>query len=189
MAILKKAEAKIQYVPNETNDLTIQAPQWEELPDDYGDPRVWIEIDELTEDGEFFYMHGRSNILEGSEINVAYRHNKDKTQIKPDGTFDFKIDYEYLEDTEFVIEFKPSNYQWNEIEEAYGKKGQKLVGNLVTTSRFSTDVQYVEKRIPWEGNKDEPKDESKRSNQKTKIRPMKMSKLKKKQTTVNKQMT
>ena len=50
------------------------------LPEDYGDPRVWIEIEELTEDGEFFYMHGRSNILEGSELRVSYGlWNSDKT--------------------------------------------------------------------------------------------------------------
>lgn len=152
--ILKKAEVSVHYEPNGKNDLVFQAPEWDELPDDYGEPRVWIEVDELTEDGEFFYMHGHSNILEGSEIRVAYRYNKDKTLVKPDGTFDFKIDYEYLEDEDFVIEFKPSDYQWNEIEEAYGKKGQKLVGNLVKSSQFSSDVQYVEKRIPWDSKKE-----------------------------------
>ncbi len=152
--ILKKAEVKVFYEPNGDNSLVFKAPEWNELPEDYGDPRVWIEIDELTEDGEFFYMHGSSNLLEGSEIRVAYRYNKDKTYVKPDGTFDFKIDYEYLEDEDFVIEFKPSDYQWNEIEEAYGKKGQKLVGNLVKSSQFSSDVQYVEKRIPWDSKKE-----------------------------------
>lgn len=148
--ILKKAEVNIAYVPGETNNLTIAAPEWYDLPEDYGDPRVWIEIEEITEDGEFFYVHGRSNILEGSEIKVEYKYNRDKTQVKPDGSFDFKFDYEYLEDREIVITFDPSSWQWNEIEEAYGSTGQKLIGNLVVSDKYNTDKQYIEKRIPWD---------------------------------------
>lgn len=148
--VMNKAEVRIPYEANGANDLVIKAPVWEELPEDYGDPRVWIEVDEITEDGEFFYLHGRSNILEGSVMEVSYGWNSDKTSVNPDGTFDFKLDYEYLEDKDFVIEFRPSGIQWNEIEEAYGKKGQKLVGNLAKNQKYSTDVQYVEKVIPWE---------------------------------------
>ena len=97
-------------------------------------------------------MHGRSNILEGSELRVSYGlWNSDKTQVNPDGTFDFKIDYEYLEDKEFVIKFEPYGLQWNEIEEAYGKNGQKLVGNLVATQKSNTDKQFIEMRVPWDG--------------------------------------
>jgi hypothetical protein len=150
--IFKKAEAKIDYIPGESSNLTFAAPDWHELPEDYGDPRVWIEIEELTEDGEFFYMQGRSNILEGSEMKVSYGWNSDKTRVNPDGSFDFKIDYEYLEDKEFVIKFEPSSLQWNEIEEAYGSNGQKLVGNLVETHQFNTDKQFIEMRVPWDGN-------------------------------------
>jgi hypothetical protein len=165
--IFKMAEAKIDYIPGESSNLTFAAPDWHELPEDYGDPRVWIEIEELTEDGEFFYMHGRSNILEGSEMKVSYGWNSDKTRVNPDGSFDFKIDYEYLEDKEFVIKFEPSSLQWNEIEEAYGSNGQKLVGNLVETHQFNTDKQFIEMHVPWDGNatggnsdKDESSDET-----------------------------
>ncbi len=42
--------------------------------------------------------------------------------------------------------------QWNEIEEAYGKNGQKLVGNLVATQKSNTDKQFIEMRVPWDGN-------------------------------------
>lgn len=148
--IMKKAEAKISYEPNGQNDLTIKAPEWYDLPEDYGDPRVWIEVDEISEDGEFFYIHGRSNILEGSEIKVKYKNNRGSTRINPDGSFDLKFDYEYLEDQDIVITFEPSGFQWNEIEEAYGASGQKLVGNLVVQDRFNKDKQYIEKRIPWD---------------------------------------
>ncbi len=148
--ILKKAEVKLDYSAGGENDLTLIAPAWNEIPEDYGDPRVWIEVDDITEDGEFFYLTGSSNILEGSMIEVKYRYNRGKTQINPDGSFNLKFDYEYLEDEEIVITFEPSSWQWNEIEEAYGSTGQKLVGNLVVSDKYNAEKQYIEKRIPWD---------------------------------------
>lgn len=146
--VLKKAEAIVYYDPDGESDLTIKAPDWYDLPDDYGDPRIWIEVEDITEDGEYFYVHGRSNILEGAEISGKYGGNRDKTNIKPDGSFDLKIEYEYREDTNFVIEFSPL-FQWNEIEEAYGAEGQKLVGDLVEKDPYA-DHQYIQKEIPWD---------------------------------------
>lgn len=148
--ILKKAEVTVNYSPDGENDFVLKAPDWYDLPEDYGDPRVWIEVEDITEDGEFFYLHGRSNILEGSEIRVQYKGSRGKTQVNPDGSFDFKFDYRYEEDEDIVITFEPSNFQWNEIEEAYGATGQKLVGNLVVQDKFNTNKQYIEKRIPWD---------------------------------------
>lgn len=153
--IFKKAEARIAYHPDEKNELVFKAPEWNKLPDDYGDPRVWIEVDEITEDGEFFYISGRSNLLEGSKLEVEYRYNRDETKVLPDGSFHFKFDYEYLEDEDLVITFDPSNFQWNEIEEAYGKNGQKLVGELVEQNKYNTDKQFIEKRIPWDEEENE----------------------------------
>lgn len=160
--ILKKAEARIDYASGGENDLAIKAPDWYDLPEDYGDPRVWIEIEDIAEDGEHFYVHGRSNILEGSELRVKYRNNQGKTQVNPDGSFDFKFDYEYLEDQDIVITFEPSAFQWNEIEEAYGATGQKLVGNLVVSDKFNSEKQYIEKRIPWD---DKSAESSNRNNE------------------------
>lgn len=147
---LRKAEVKIPYLSEGSNDLAIKAPEWEELPDDYGDPRVWIEADEVTEDGEFFYISGKSNLIEGAQLEVKYGGNRGETRVLPDGTFDFKFDYEYREDTELEIMFKPYDYsQWNDVEETYGKSGQKLVGNLVETKDYSTD-QYARKVVEWD---------------------------------------
>lgn len=147
--ILKKAEVRVDYKANENNDLTLQAPAWNDLPNDYGDSRVWIEVDEITEDDEFFYIDGRSNILEGSEIKASYGGNSDKTSVLPDGSFHFKVDYEYLEDEDFVITFEPARWQWNEIEEAYGTEGQKLIGDLVETNKYN-DKQHIEMHVPLE---------------------------------------
>ena len=158
--------SRIHYNPDEKSELVFQAPDWKEIPDDYGDPRVWIEVDEVTEDGEYFYLNGHSNLLEGSKLKAAYRNNRDETQVNPDGSFEFKVPYEYLEDEDFVITFDPSQFQWNEIEEAYGKNGQKLVGELVQQNKFITDKQFIEKRIPWgdENNLDEESNLNEESN-------------------------
>lgn len=148
--IMKKAEASVSYTPNEENTLLIQEPEWYEKPEDYGDPRVWIEVKDITDDGEYFYVHGISNLLEGSEITINYKGNRDQTLVKPDGSFDFTFDYEYLEDEELVISFEPSFIQWNEIQEAYGENGQKLIGNLVVSDEYNREKQYIEKRIPMD---------------------------------------
>ncbi|MEI3611159.1 hypothetical protein [Pseudogracilibacillus sp. SO30301A] len=39
------------------------------LPNDNGDLRVWFEVDKITEDGEYFYLKGRTNLLKGSIIS------------------------------------------------------------------------------------------------------------------------
>src|SRR5690625_789275 len=149
---LRKAEVRIPYQTGEQNDLAIKAPECEELPDDYGDPRVWIETEEVTEDGEFFYITGKSNLIEGAELEAQYAGNRGKTRVLPDGTFDLKFDYEYREDQELLILFKPYDYsQWNDVQEAYGKSGQNLVGNLVATKDYSTD-QYIRKVVDWDDN-------------------------------------
>lgn len=156
---LRKAEVNIPYESGGTNDLAIKAPEWQELPDDMGDPRVWIEADEVTEDGEFFYITGSSNIIEGAEIKAEYGGNRTKTNILPDGTFEMKLDYEYLEDKDLLILFHPEDYnQYNEIHETYGEEGQKLVGNLVTKDKH-TDKQFVEKVVDWDESGSDPEEE------------------------------
>lgn len=113
--------------------------------DDIGDPRVWIEVDEINDDGEYFYVNGRSNLIEGSRIAIKRNESQQaETMVNPDGSFHFKFDYEYKEDAPFVIEFNPNDYQWNIVEETYGAKGQKLVGNLVETNKYNDNqtIQY-----------------------------------------------
>lgn len=92
------------------------------------------------------FLHGRTNLLEGSRLRGSFDWNSTETRVKPDGSFDMKIEYKYREDTPFIIEFRPNDYQWNIIEETYGEKGQKLVGDLVKTNSSGT-VQYIEKEF------------------------------------------
>lgn len=137
--IYKKAEARVSFEPSE--ELAIRhfkEPVWYDIPEDIGDPRVWIEVEEINNDDDHFYIHGRSNLIEGSKIRVTRKFiNRDETFVNPDGSFDFKLDYEYLENIPFEIEFRPHDYQWNIVEEAYGKEGQNLVGNLVETNKYN----------------------------------------------------
>lgn len=141
--INKKAEASvILEADSEQNTYELTAPEWKERPEDYGDPRVWIELDEITEDGEYFYVSGQSNLLEGSVISGYYSDRSlsdDETQVNPDGTFDLKIEYNYSEDAYFTIIFDPFR-QWVSIREHYGENGEKLIGKLVEQNSDSLRI-------------------------------------------------
>lgn len=147
----KKAEVRLPlHADDDEKKHAFQEPEWGKLPEDYGDPRVWFEVDEITEDGEYFYLKGRTNLLEGSRIKGWYSDSwgsTDETRVKPDGSFDMKIEYKYSEDPYFTIKFDPYASQWETIRETYGYDGEKLVGNLVETSSGS---QYLEAIIEYE---------------------------------------
>ena len=115
-----------------------------------------MEVDKITTDKEFFYLKGKSNLLEGSLIEGEYSDTwkDDKTRIKPDGTFELKIEYKYSEDPYFTLKFNPgSGSQWKTIKETYGNNGEKLVGKYVETSSNS---QHIEVKVDYE-----PKEEEK----------------------------
>src|SRR5699024_2199010 len=122
-------------------------PDWYEVPDDMGDPSVWMEVEEVTNEDEYYYVHGRSNLIEGSILSLDHKY---KTKVMPDGSFDFKFPYEYREDEPFVIQFKPNHWsQWNVIKETYGAEGQKFVGDLVEVNKHGDD-QYIELEVKRE---------------------------------------
>ncbi|SER83424.1 hypothetical protein SAMN04487944_1112 [Gracilibacillus ureilyticus] len=135
---------------DEFSTLTLSEPDWNEIPADMGDQRVWIEVDDIREDGEYYYLSGRSNLLEGSYITGEYIYNDDSTRVLPDGSFHLKIPYKYAEGESFIIEFRPGSMsQWKPIEEHYGSNGEKLIGNLVEIPSMSSS-QIIRKEIPWE---------------------------------------
>lgn len=143
--VKKRAEVRVQLTQDadtDTHELT--ALEWEEKPEDYGDPRVWIEVDEITDDKEFFYIKGRSNLHEGSYITGKYSRTskRDSTRVNPDGTFDLKMGYEYSEEPYFTFEFNPgTGQQWRLIRDTYGDNGEKLVGKHVETSGSTQFIQ------------------------------------------------
>jgi hypothetical protein len=149
--LIQKAEVRLTLSPEDESDThAFTEPEWQERPEDYGDPRVWIEVDEVTTDDDYFYLKGKTNLLEGSQISGYYSdrwHESDKTRIKPDGTFELKFEYWYSEDDpSFTVKFEPYS-QWHTIEEAYGRNGEKLVGNLVEKSGSS---QLIKKFVEYE---------------------------------------
>lgn len=149
--IFNKAEVRVSFEP--TDEMAVRQfkePTWYDIPEDMGSPRVWIEVEEINNDEDHFYLHGRSNLVEGSKLRVKYKYyNQDETIVNPDGSFDFKLDYEYLEDTPFEIEFIPHGFQWNNVEEVYGKEGQNLVGELVETNKYNNQ-QIIKKIVELE---------------------------------------
>lgn len=147
--IYKQAKVTATFMPEDEKAVRqFKEPDWYEHPEDLGDPHVWIEVEEINNDEAYFYIHGRSNLAEGSKLWLEYNHWKEaETSVLPDGSFDFKFPYEYKEETPFIIEFWPSHWsQWNEIEEAYGSEGQNFVGELVKKDKHS-DKQYIEKVV------------------------------------------
>ncbi|NEU30514.1 OmpA family protein [bacterium LRH843] len=145
--IYQKAEVQASFAPGEEKAIRqFGEPDFYPTPEDLGNPRVWIEVDDINNDENYFYLHGRSNLLEGSKIRGIYHYKTDEARVKPDGSFDLKIDYEYRENTPFMIEFDPNSLQWNMVEEVYGKEGQNLVGDLVVTNKYN-NKQKIEKKV------------------------------------------
>ena len=146
----QKAEVRLALSPEDESDThAFTEPEWNERPEDYGDPRIWIEVDEVTTDEYYFYLKGTTNLLEGSKITGFYSdrwHESDTTRINPDGTFELKFDYWYSEEPYLTVKFEPFS-QWNTIVEAYGSKGEKLVGNLVEDEGSS---QLIRKVVEYE---------------------------------------
>lgn len=149
--IFKKAEMSTSFQPGKEKAIRhFHEPDWYEIPEDQGDPRVWIEVEELNDDGEFFYIHGRSNLIEGSRIAIERNNIREaETYVLKDGSFNFKFDYEYKENSPFSIIFDPHDFQWNIVEETYGAEGQQLIGNLVKTEAYS-NRQIIEYEIEEE---------------------------------------
>jgi len=138
-----KQKAEVSLVIQEGDEETTHAfavPEWKDRPEDYGDPRVWMEVDEIDDDGEYFYISGTSNLLEGSRLDVSHS-NSTTTRVHPDGTFDIKLEYKYEEDKPILLRFDP-NSQWRTIQENYGEHGEKLVGNLVEQNSSHLRTEY-----------------------------------------------
>ncbi|WP_428911644.1 OmpA family protein [Niallia sp. Krafla_26] len=144
--IYKMAKTEVTFDQGEEMAVRqFSEPSWYQIPEDMGEPRVWIEIEEIKNDENYYYLHGRSNLLEGSILHGSFVFDNDQASVLPDGSFNMKFKYEYKENAEFELKFDPSlYYQWNVIKETYGEKGQKLVGDLVVQNRYSDNL-YIEK--------------------------------------------
>lgn len=151
-----KAEVTTDASRETPYTIPIETPEWDELPEGYGKPNVWMEVD-VTSDHKYLYFHGKSNLVEGTWLGgnlmnppgsfssiVPFSH--DFTHVNPDGSFELKIHYLSLREGMYLpIKFEPDSSSWDNVKEAYGEKGEKLEGELVKTT--DEGHQYIEKIV------------------------------------------
>jgi hypothetical protein len=120
----------------------IEEPEWSK-PDDYGDVQIRMET-EVTEDEEFIYINGKSNIFEGASVTGSVSAEgyiitgfNDRADVLPDGSFRLVIpnpmtEIKDLKSYQVKIMFDPADANGlSYIQETYGEKGEKLKGGLI----------------------------------------------------------
>ncbi|WP_198023314.1 OmpA family protein [Virgibacillus sp. SK37] len=129
--------------------IPIEIPEWEEKPDDYGDPGVWMKA-EVDSDHRYLYFHGESNLVEGTQVGGNLRKASGiidafsfgHTRVNPDGTFELRVPYHQLKQGMYMpIQVEPDRNSWDNFVSAYGEQGEKWKGNLVKNDK---DVNYLE---------------------------------------------
>lgn len=121
----------------------IETPKRDEVPDDYGSTDVRIET-ELTNDHHYFYVKGKSNLLEGTVMVASYFSSKDaavaqnwvssSANVVSDGSFLLQIPYDTITETgTIVITSTPqsSHVLKNRMKQTYGELFEKMSGEQV----------------------------------------------------------
>lgn len=140
----QKIFASILVLPSgEQTVYPIETPKREEVPDDYGSTDVWVET-ELTNDHKYFYVKGKSNLIEGTELVASYYSSKEaavaqnwissSTNVVNDGTFLIQIPYDTITESGYiVINSKPksSHILQKRMIETYGESFEKMSGEQV----------------------------------------------------------
>src|SRR5699024_6931068 len=121
--------------------IDLETPDWSDVPDDYGDSDIWMEVDATTKHN-YLYFEGKSNLVEGSYISGNITDPEDlpssawsssNTRVNPDGSFQLQIHYwDLREGMQMHFEFDPdNNNDWDHVLDMTVEKGEKLEGNLV----------------------------------------------------------
>lgn len=113
-------------------------------PDDYGSPHIWIKLDDITFDHKYFYIHGQSNLIEGTALIGGYYADRRKraqdghenrTYVEPDGTFLLRVGYRsFMEDGFIWIRSwgDLSHPTYNALlRDAYGEEFENIEGEYV----------------------------------------------------------
>ncbi|MFC7688112.1 OmpA family protein [Ureibacillus sp. GCM10028918] len=121
----------------------IETPKREKVPQDYGSTNVWVET-ELTNDHHYFYVNGKSNLLEGTEMVASYFSSKEaavaqnwvssRANVVSDGSFSLQIPYDTITETgTMVITSKPqsSHLLQTKMNQTYGESFEKMSGEQV----------------------------------------------------------
>lgn len=140
------------FIGGDVTEYEITAPNWEPLPDDYGETEIWIDID-ITNDHRFFYVKGKS--LEGTKLEGGYYSNptrlqpqdtfRNQTFVLPDGTFLLRVAYRDITEEGFIYIHSRGDYQHNPrntVREVYGENFEHLSGDYVVA--HEDGVQKIE---------------------------------------------
>lgn len=125
-------------------EYAIEAPEREELPDDYGKTDIWMEAEVVDNDHRYLYVEGKSNLLEGVNLFGSYYTDEEehfsqetyanKMYVEPDGTFRIPVAYDSItEDGYIEIRSAPANKHriMDKIHDAYGEDYEQLSGDVV----------------------------------------------------------
>ncbi|RYI27490.1 hypothetical protein EVU96_17045 [Bacillus infantis] len=131
----------------------IEEPEWSK-PDDYGAVQIRMET-EVTEDEDFIYVNGKSNILEGASVTGGVSAEgyiitgfNDRADVMPDGSFRLVIsnpmtEIKDLKSYQVKIMFDPTDGNGlSYIKETYGEKGEKLQGGLIKDENGTNMAVY-----------------------------------------------
>lgn len=140
----QKIYSSILVLPSgKQTEYPIETPKREKPPEDYGSPKVWIET-ELTNDHYYFYLKGKSNLLEGTELTATYYSSEDAAvaqnwvsstaNVVSDGTFSLQIPYDSITENGYImILSKPNNGHMlkTKMKQTYGEHFEKMNGEQV----------------------------------------------------------
>jgi len=134
--------------------MEFSTPEREERPADYGDPEVWIEY-ELSNDHRFYYVKGKTNLLEGTAITGGYFSSPNaytpqytymnKTLVEPDGTFLLRISYSSMTEKGFIKVESSTNLGHSlkkSMDEHYGEKFEKMTGEYVVKDEDKNKLYF-----------------------------------------------
>lgn len=148
-----KVEFEVDVDRERPYTIPIDIPNWDEKPDDYGQPNVWMEV-EVDSDHRYLYFRGKSNLMEGSSVGGNLRQSSgviapfsyDFTRVNPDGSFELRVPYHSLLKGMYMpIAMEPNRNSWDDVVSAYGEKGENFEGDLVVKGE---DEQYIELIVP-----------------------------------------
>jgi OmpA-OmpF porin, OOP family len=121
----------------------IETPKRGKVPADVGSTKVWIQP-ELTNDHTYFYVKGKSNLIEGTELTASYFSSGDATlaqnwvssttNVVRDGTFSLQIPYESITENGIIVITSKGNNRHvlqTKMKEIYGENFEKMSGEQV----------------------------------------------------------
>ncbi|WP_404453892.1 OmpA family protein [Virgibacillus necropolis] len=160
-----RASIKLDEDKEKPYTIQIETPVWQDRPDDYGDTEVRIDNVEITSDHEYLYIHGESNLVEGTLIRLLRKDKNgdnipftgDGTTINPDGTFDMKEHYLTLREGQYILLKVDSPNYWDNVVEVYGEDLKHIEGDLV--KRDEEGKKYVKYEVPIDVPKLSPPEE------------------------------